>query len=167
MKKNSKGFLLLETMLVSTFVISTLVFLYIQFVNLKNSYDTSFTYNTIPGLYATKNIKDYIKDNNYSTIKKDVNKDTNNLIYIYNDNTCNTKYFNDTLDYCNELMKKLNVKKVIMTSKDLTNLKKGLKENDLDNELYNYIKKIKNSADYDYRLVAIFKDNTFTNLELN
>ena len=51
MKKNEKGFVLLETLIVTTFVVSTLIFLYTQFSNIKTSYDASFRYNTVEGLY--------------------------------------------------------------------------------------------------------------------
>ena len=44
MKKRNKGFILLETLVVSTFIITLLIYLYVQFSNLKKSYDISFRY---------------------------------------------------------------------------------------------------------------------------
>ena len=53
-KNNNKGFMLLETMIVSAFIITTLTFLYVQFSNLKKSYEESFKYDSIPELYKAK-----------------------------------------------------------------------------------------------------------------
>ena len=63
MKKRNKGFMLIETLVVSTFIISTLIYLYVQFTNLKKSYDISFRYDTIPGLYSAKEIDKFINNN--------------------------------------------------------------------------------------------------------
>ena len=63
MKKRNKGFILLETLVVSTFIITVLIYLYIQFTNLKKSYDISFRYDTISGLYGAKEIDKFINNN--------------------------------------------------------------------------------------------------------
>jgi len=60
MKKNNKGFMLLETLIVSTIILSTLIFLFIQFSNIKTSYEISFTHNTIPGIYIAKELSDFL-----------------------------------------------------------------------------------------------------------
>ena len=62
MKKiDNRGFMLTETLIVATFLVTTLLFLYIQFNNVTKTYDTSFKYNTVNGLYAVNNIINYIK----------------------------------------------------------------------------------------------------------
>ena len=42
MQKNNKGFVLVETLLVSVFILTTLIFLFIQFRTVKQSFDRSF-----------------------------------------------------------------------------------------------------------------------------
>ena len=49
-KKNNKGFMLVETLIVATFLVTTLLFIYVQFNNITRTYDTSFRYNTVNGL---------------------------------------------------------------------------------------------------------------------
>ena len=49
MKKN-RGYVLFETLVVSTVILGTLVFLYIQLSSIKSSYNTSFKYNTVSAL---------------------------------------------------------------------------------------------------------------------
>ena len=56
MKKNSNGFTILETLITSTLVISTLVFLYVQFNNLERNYDDSFRFNTVNGIHKVKEL---------------------------------------------------------------------------------------------------------------
>ena len=53
-----------EVLVVSIFIITTLVFLFTQFINLKKSYDNILVYNTVDGLYGTKNINDYLNTSN-------------------------------------------------------------------------------------------------------
>ena len=59
-KLNSSGFMLAETLIVTTFVAGILIFLFIQFTNLGKAYDDSYIYNTTEGLYALEDIKKYI-----------------------------------------------------------------------------------------------------------
>lgn len=63
MKKNSNGFTILETLITSTLVISTLVFLYVQFNNLERNYDDSFRFNTVNGIHKAKELSKYYQIN--------------------------------------------------------------------------------------------------------
>ena len=63
MKKNNRGFTLVETLVVSSFIVGILVFLFAQFSKLKKSYDASFEYlsssaetisNRLGAIHATK-----------------------------------------------------------------------------------------------------------------
>jgi len=62
-RDNQKGFLLAESLIVATFVLSLLIFLFVQFKNLSTSYDSGFKYNSVEGLYALDNVKTYLKEN--------------------------------------------------------------------------------------------------------
>ena len=68
---NKKGFMLLETLIVSTILVGVLIFLYIQLINMKGSYEVSFKENTISGLYIAKEIAEYIyiNDSIYNSLK--------------------------------------------------------------------------------------------------
>ena len=60
MKKNTKGFMLVEFLVVSIFVLGTLIFLTVQFNNINKSYNRSFKYDTVSNLYSAKNIRKMI-----------------------------------------------------------------------------------------------------------
>ena len=63
MKKNNKGFMLVEVIITSTVVITTLVAFYTNFEKLYKKYNENNNYHDIDGLYATKEVINYfIKD---------------------------------------------------------------------------------------------------------
>lgn len=61
MKKNEKGFTLLETLVVSTFVVGTIVFLFSQFVVIKKNYTRSLKYDNVDDIYIAKNLKQFFE----------------------------------------------------------------------------------------------------------
>lgn len=165
-KNNNKGFMLLETMVVSAFIITTLTFLYVQFSNLKKNYDESFKYDTIPELFKTKEIDKFINNNyGYADIINDVKESEDKYIELYN-NSCNMTYFSKYNSYCNRLMNDMNVKTILLVSTDLSKLINKLKTNNkYSNSLYLYIKKINQSTNNNsYSLIVEFNDKKYTNL---
>lgn len=167
---NKKGFALLETLLVSTIIIGTLIFIFSQFVNLKNSYDDSFKYNTIPGLYGVKNFEKYLKNNstdgiltNDIKIKEDLlEKD---YVLLVNDDSCNSNYLKN-ITYCDELIKKLNVSKIIIVNEDFSDLKiKIKKENPFTEEMRHFLNKISIRYNDKYKIIAEYKNNTFAAID--
>lgn len=165
-KNNNKGFMLLETMVVSAFIITTLIFLYVQFSNLKKSYDESFKYDTIPELFKTKEIDKFINNNyGYADLINDVKENEDNFIELYN-NSCNMSYFSKYNSYCNRLMNDMDVKTILLVSTDLSKLINKLKTNNkYSNGLYLYTKKINQSTNNNsYSLIVEFNDKKYTNL---
>ena len=87
MKNNNKGFVLLETLMVSSFIIVVLIYLYIQFSDVKQSYNTSFKYDTIQSLYSLKEVDKFINDKfGYNDLKTNVDNEENRYIELYNNN---------------------------------------------------------------------------------
>ena len=83
MKKNkNEGFMLAETLIVTTFVAGVLIFLFIQFSNLENSYEESYMYNTVEDIYALEDIKDYIEQD--ETAMSNIKEQIQNTKYIVN-----------------------------------------------------------------------------------
>lgn len=168
MKKfDNKGFLLTELLVTATLVSTVLIFLYTQFYTIKRSYDTSFKYNTVNGLYALYNVREFIKENDIYILVQGLN--TTSYIDLKNDNlqTTNTTYFN-------ELMVGLNIKYLIFTNQNIDNLinqiNNGTALNSDTNEYENFNKFIR-KIDYDkdefsnnYRIIAEFNDNTFASI---
>lgn len=155
-KLNNEGFMLAETLIVTTFVAGILIFLFIQFTNLGKAYDDSYIYNTPEGLYALEDIKEYIES------------DPDLLLYI-DENIAISKYIDLTdcslftnKEYCTNLFNLENIDKVFITT------------NNFDKEYitgYNedfniFINKIVNEGSEKYRLVASFKNGMFATLRL-
>ena len=169
MKKKSKGFMLLETLVVSTFIISTLIYLYIQFINLKKSYDISFRYDTIPGLYNLKEVDKFINTNyGYADFINNTDIITNGYTEIYNNNECNINFFSNNNNYCEKLMTSIGAKTILLAKIDLTTTKNNLKNNNpYSNNLYLYIKSINYTTNINtYLLIIEYNDNTFSNIKI-
>lgn len=60
MKKKSRGFALLETLIVSTIIASIMIYMFVQFNSLQNKYNESLRYNDVDDLYKLDSIKSYI-----------------------------------------------------------------------------------------------------------
>lgn len=166
-KLDSKGFLLTELLVTATLVSTVLIFLYTQFYTIKRSYDTSFKYNTVNGLYALSNVRSFLEENDIYILTQGLN--TTSYIDLKNDNlqTADTTYFN-------ELMTGLNIKSLIFTNQNIDNLinqiNNGTALNSDTNE-YEDLKKFIKRIDFDnkdtsnnYRIIAEFNDNTFASI---
>lgn len=160
--KNKKGFTLVEVLVVSIFIITTLVFLFTQFINLKKSYDNILVYNTVDGLYGTKNINDYLNTSNL--MMKDIinTVDKNDYIDISDCSKSPLIYEN----FCNSLYNSLDVKKVIVTHEDLVEFKKVLKNNnDYSDNLKQYINKTTvKGFENSYRLIVEYNNNNISSI---
>ena len=141
MKKNCGGFMLAETLIVTTFVAGVLIFLFVQFSTLNNSYDESYVYNTVEGLYATDDIIDYIKT------------DSKVLEYIKTNVDSNT--YVDITD-CRELFSLENIDKVFISTNEIS-----YDINAYDDKFKKFISKINKEGNESYRVVAAFKNSTY------
>lgn len=155
MKKiSSKGFVLAETLIVTTFVAGILFFMFMQFTNLSKNYNDSYKYNTVEDLYALRNIRDFIlKDNqSFVTIDSEISKRG----YI---NITDCSIFSEQ-SYCLELLRLENIKKIFITE---NNLDKDIFIN-YDLEFKKFISKIKGEGTHKYRLLAEFNDSTYATI---
>ena len=59
-KLSNKGFMLTETLIVATMLITVLLVMYLQFKVVMRSYNNSFKYNTVNNLHSLYNVKQYI-----------------------------------------------------------------------------------------------------------
>ena len=156
-KLGKKGFMLTETLIVSTMLITVLLILYVQFKNVTRSFYASFTYNTVGSSYNLYNAKLYIEQSNYSLIAEKLK--TNNYIDL---TECPGSYFTNT-NYCETLFTKLGITKIIMTNENLYSL---IDDNDFDSDFNDFL----NSIDYEstdgYRLIGAFKDGTYASIRI-
>lgn len=154
-KMNNKGFMLAETLVVTSFVAGVLIFLFIQFTNLSKNYEDNYKYNTVENLYALEDVRDFIieKEHNISiTLDEMGDKD-----YI---DISNCNIFEDDKDYCAKLFELVNVEQVIVAknSFDKSNFDSS------NRDLVAFAKKINITGKEQFRLIASFKDSTFATL---
>ena len=163
MKKNSRAFMLVETLIVSISISGILIFLYLQFTNVNNSYVKTFDYNNIEGLYKAADIKEYIVYNGKNKIYDDIN--TNKFVDLTN---CSSTYLNST-SYCNRLKEIANVKKIIITTGNLTNLKNALQSNTYMNNysetVRDFVNKIADESD-GYQIIVEYNDQTIAAVKM-
>ncbi|MBQ9181517.1 MAG: hypothetical protein IJ134_02665 [Bacilli bacterium] len=161
MKKNTKGFMLVEFLVVSIFVLGTLIFLTVQFNNINKSYNRSFKYDTVSNLYSAKNIRKMIINDSYNSFIEELK----NNPYVDFSN-CNVNYFNSR-DYCRALLENENVKTALFVSHDLTAFKNSnYYKQEISEGLRNYINTLKSSSN-SYLIILEFNDKTFSSLKVN
>lgn len=164
MKKNNKGFMLLETLVVSTFILGTLIFLYIQFSAVKRTYDVSFRYNTIPGLYNAKTLSSYLSEYGYSSIDSKLSESTNGYVNI---TSC---IYSGTL--CNKIIENIDAKTVLYVGNNISVLKNNLSTSNYDTNIFNeefkkYILQLNTTeANGKNRLIIEYNDNTFATVSI-
>ena len=133
-----RGFALLETMIVITFVLVSLLFLYKSVNNMYKNTRQNIIYDDVSNIYKTYYLKEYISLNN------DIN--TN-----YKELTCNNLNINN----CLELFKELNLNKIYIVDVNNKNINNAnLKEylNSLNNKdiKYRFIGEFINNKTYSY-----------------
>lgn len=155
MKKiNTKGFMLAEVLIVTSFVSGILIFMFIQFSNLSTKYEQTYKYNTVEDLYALQTIKNYITS------------DGNIILYFktylqtqdYLDITDCSNFSNE--DYCKKLFELESIEQIFIFNNkdnysDISSIDAAMKE---------FINKISNSGTEKYRLIAKFSDSTYATI---
>lgn len=164
MLKNKKGFILAESLIVSTFVLTVLVFMFIQFKNLNTSYKEHFNYNTIPDLYMANNLSNYLIETGYSKVETALQSNSSN--YIDLTNTTNISNYLIETGVWNNLISKSNIKKVLFTYYDLRPIKTSIIESNYDQKLKNFIYKLKTNGSEGYRLIVEYNDDTFSTIKI-
>ncbi len=153
----NKGFMILEVLISSTFIIGVLILLYIQFINLQKNYERSFTYNTVPGLYIAKNVVNYISEVGYSKAIDDLNNKDNSYVNLSN------IYIDGSL--YSDIIKKSNIKQIILTYNNPSIIQNylSLNKNDLNfnKKFRDFIKKIPKNEDGGYRIIIEYNNNTY------
>lgn len=154
MKKNNRGFMLAETLLVTAFVASILIYLFIQFTTLNSNYSDSYNYNTVEDLYALSDIVDLINEDTYAKQYIISNIDSMDYIDISNCSVFGQK------DICIRLLELENISEIFVTTNNVPNSS----ITGYSKEFMNFIKKIKASGEETYRVVASFNNKTYATI---
>lgn len=171
-KMNNRGFMLVESLVVCTFVVSVLIYFYVQFKNINKSFGNNYVYDNVNGLYGVNNISIYlsnlyINDTSFKNIID--NNEINDAPYykrLYNEGNTTDIECND---YCTKLMNSLNVKKAVIANDNLDNLiNNNINDDFYSEKMRDYIKYAKNKKTYeaDYRILVEYNDETFASLSI-
>lgn len=155
MKKNKqKGFMLVETLVVTTFISGVFLFLFIQFNNLNKSYKYSFKYDSVEGLYALDDVVDYLNDESLFKSNLATSLSDDNYIKLSN---CSSNLFS-SVEYCNKLFELEEIREAIIVKKDYEiNSTDSISEN-----IKEYLNKVnkKNRNNYNYLIIIeLLNDN--------
>lgn len=170
MNKNTKGFMLLETLIVSTIILSTLIFLFVQFTNIKSSYEISFKYNTVPGLYLAKELSDFLVENEIeSFLSNELSKvnSENNTGYILIDNALQFNNINNA--FYKEMLNDMDIKHAIYTTDNMEQFKAYLNSDRRDSTVFTesfkeFIFSLKLTDTSNNRLIIMFNNKTFASI---
>lgn len=168
MKKDNRGFLLAESLVVSTFVLTVLILLYIQFSNLTTNYKNSYNYNNVESIYDLSSVANYLQTNNYDLSTKL----TQALPYVvvYKDGSCNMDA--GIIDnFCDNLINKMDAKTIIYTYSDISIIKKYIstkEDNNINQKFRDFISKVEtNVVQNKGRLFAEFNNDTYATIAMD
>lgn len=157
-KRSNMGYMLVETLIVTVFVAGVLIFLFVQFSKLNNSYDEYYIYNNTEDLYALADIKNFIENDSKATTY--INTNMNTLKYI-DITDCSSNIFTNT-SYCLKLLDYEKIEKIYITFNPIT-------MNDIDiteDDIVKFMNKISNDGTEPYRIVAKFDQDRFATIRL-
>ena len=159
--KKSRGFALVETLIVSTIIATILIYVFVQFNALQSEYNESFKYNDVDDLYKLDSIKSYINSLDNTAKTNIITKITSDDIIIManeDDTYTNITYLDNQVD----LLTNLGIKTLILTKADINNVDIG----DLSKNIKDMIKKIDNKSD-NYRIIAEFNNGNAATITIN
>lgn len=145
-----KGFALLETLIVITFLVVSLLLLYSTFSNMIGNSKKNILYDNASNIYKAYYIKEYL-------LESLQNIETENIKEL----TCNEINQSN----CETLLKELNISKMYIAQINL-------KEYDRDkytSNLINYLDTLTNKSNVKYRLILEFKEQdtlAFASIEI-
>lgn len=151
-KLNNKGFMLVEILVVSVFISTVLVVLFVQFKKINNSYEVSFNYNTVDGLYLLDNLKKVISP------KVDTYIGDKNYVNFYS-TLC------PSLEYECKMLNEMNIKSLYLVKRNAKN--DMLNDTSLSIPFKDYIKYMSfNTYNTDYFLIAEFNNETYASVNI-
>ena len=141
-----KGFALLETIIVITFLSVSFLMLYGTFSNMINNSKKNILYDDASNIYKVYFLKEYLSLNNLKDLF-----DSSDIKTI----SCENFDFNT----CNKIIDEFNVNKIYIAKYDL----KEYKEDDYTSNFNNYMDTLSNKDNFKYRLILEFNnDKTYS-----
>ena len=123
MIKNNRGFMLIEVIITSTVVLTGMVLLFSTFNSLYSKYKSRENYHDIDTFYATKEMIDYLMENDFTDFINQ-NLYENESIFLIENGHCK----DSSNTFCNKLQELYGIENMVFTTYDkqnLENLKTG------------------------------------------
>ena len=188
-RKNNKGFVLVESIVVAIFVLAFLTFLIVNLLPLIGSYESALNYDTVESRYNAHLIRKMILKDDFCKVRNLLNIGSNSVYSYFNgEEMCE---YLEKQNYCHKLFSKefLDVREVLITDTQATDLRAlSDLENSTNNsdfqayvkfesrvsrEMRSYIKAMPSfpSVDsfaylYQRRIIVRFGDGSITNVEV-
>ncbi len=158
--KNSKnkGFVLVETIIISVVITTALLVIYIQLITINNNFNKHFTYDNVDKLYLTEEIVKFLANEDTSDLEKDSKP------YV-NITKCDSNYITNYA-YCETLFNTLGIKTVLFTENNISQLKVDLNTYDFSEKLKEYINIMNIDNTSGYRVIVEYNDDTYTSLKI-
>lgn len=127
-KKNEKGFVLVETLVVTVFVAAIFSIIFLNFYPLIGEYERRENYDDVDSKYAAYWVKKMLQESDYNILYPGSGTPLNGHVCVsYRDITCDKLFSDDAKrQTCNNLQKSLGISKIIATTYDLSMIKEGL-----------------------------------------
>ena len=151
-KLNNKGFALVETLIVSVFVMGIFTLLYTNYYPLIGEYEKRENYDSIEAVYRTDLLKRFINSNG---VKNNVFNGlrVGDKFYFYHNQDAFCNQLNN-LTECKTVWENLKINSILLTNYTINTVKANIKENSNINngmkEYVNYLPDYKNNQ-YQYR----------------
>lgn len=159
-KKNNKGFLLTESLIVTTFVLTVLIYLFGQFKNLMTEYKNNYKYNTVQDIYNLGSLAKYINTNNITL----ENNGEISIIYQSNVAALPPAYKNAFESMANDM----GIDYIIYTDSDIKEAESEIKKatsSIIGQDMIDFVEKVKTKDIQNKgRLVARFTNGNFATI---
>lgn len=164
MTKNRKGFMLVEVIVTSTVIVTSMILLYSSYQHLFTKYKANNTYHNVDALYSSKAMFNYLF--NERSWRLDFNSFINEVFYnhefyylIKNGNCSNDDITQSLGSFCDILKSTYKVENMIITSYDENNIKSILGDT---NQERNITQTMKEYLDYIIGYYNITSSNVTT-----
>lgn len=166
-KLDKKGFALVETLIVSVFVMTIFTVIYTSFFPLLGEYERRENYDDIDSVYKTFLFKRMIESDSFNSIgHNNFNALGKNGVYYHKFDSSMCSQVNNS-NYCQNLFIETNASKIYYTEYKLTNLRNIIKNNsriDIDADVKDYINSLpyyskdqNNQKNLKYRIIVKYK----------
>ena len=161
-KNNNKGFMLIEVIITSTIVVTSMVFLYTSFSRLYNNFKTKSSYYHMDTSYASKGIIDSLINENLLNNIINESLEDKSFVYIIKNSSC---VENTSTSTCSKIKNLYDIENSILVNYSIDSLNE-LKNNDINKTLSDYIDYLinyydlsNNEDDYNFIVITESKDN--------